>query len=104
MKQNSVPLGNPTTVTKDAVISAFPGRLIAVQLNGGTATCAMAFHNDIDSAGGNALYSIVAPFTDDTSSSNSTVFVPLPGDGIAFDTGCYVDHTGTAAVGWVWFE
>ena len=100
----SVALGNPTRIHQDAIISATPGVLVAVQLNGGTDTCSLLFHNHASSASGTELYSIVAPFTDDTSSSNSTVYVKLPDEGIKFDVGCYVALTGTVAIGWAWFR
>ena len=102
--QSSVALGNPQKITADAVISAFPGRLIAVQLNGGTDASSMLFHNHASSASGTDLYSIVAPSTVANNSEQNTAFVLLPGDGILFDVGCYVNWTGTVAVGWVWFK
>ena len=100
----SIALTNPIKVTEDAVISAVPGRIIAVQLNGGTDASSMLFHNNASSAAGDPIYSIVAPFTNVDASSQASVFVELPGDGIACSVGCYVDWSGTAAVGWVWFE
>jgi len=104
MAVSSIKLGNPTKVTGDAIIAGRPGVLVAVQLNGGTDASSMLFHNDIDSAGGTDLYSIVAPCKTATASEASSVYVLLPDEGILFDTGCYVDWTGTAAVGWVWFR
>ena len=104
MGQDSIRLGNPTKVTEDAAISTVPGRLIAVQLNGGTDASSMLFHNHASSASGTDLYSIVAPCVTATASEAAPGFVLLPGDGIEFDVGCYVNWTGTAAVGWVWFK
>lgn len=102
----STPLfGNPTKVTGDAIIKGSPGKLWAVQLNGGTDASSMLFHNDVDSAGGTDLYSIVAPSKVANNSEQNTAFVSLVElGGIDFDTGIYVDWTGTAAVGWVWFS
>ncbi len=100
----SVPLGNPTRVHQDAIISANPGRLIAVQLNGGTDVSSLLFHNHASSATGTELYSIVAPCVTSTASEASSVPVILPDEGILFDVGCYVNWTGTAAIGWVWFR
>ena len=102
--QSSVALGNPTKVTADVAISAVPGRLVAVQLNGGTDASSMLFHNHATSASGTDLYSIVAPCVTANAAEAASVPVILPGDGIAFSVGCYVNWTGTSAVGWVWFK
>lgn len=97
--------GNPQRVTADAVVKASPGTLWAIMLEGGTDASSMDFHNDIDSAGGTALIGITAPFTDTDASAASTVFVDFTSvGGVKFDVGCYVDWTGTAAVGYVWFS
>ena len=104
MAVSSIKLGNPTKVTADAVISDHPGQLIAVQLNGGTTASSMLFHNHASSATGTDVYSIVAPCVTATGSEANSTFVMLPDEGITFSTGCYVNWTGTAAVGWVWFR
>ena len=96
--------GVPTRVTADAVIHAAPCRIMALQLEGGSDASSMDFHNDIDSAGGTAIFGITAPFTDADASTQSTVFFDYSElGGIPFSTGCYVDWTGTGAVGYVWF-
>jgi hypothetical protein len=105
MTKPSMPLyGNPIRVTADVAINAAPGTLWAVQLEGGTAASSMDFHDDIDSAGGTAIYGVTAPFTHSTSSSQSTVFIDLTNmGGLRFATGCYVNIEGTGAIGYVWF-
>lgn len=96
--------GVPQRVTADAVVKASPGTLMAVQLDGGTDASSLIFHNDVDDASGTPLYSIVAPCVTGTASEASSVFIDLqPLGGIHFDTGCFVNWTGTAAVGYVWF-
>jgi len=102
----STPLfGNPTIVTADVAIKASPGKIWAVQLDGGTDASSLVFHNDVDSAGGDPVYSVVAPFTDNDASAQTSIFIDLtPLGGIAFDTGIYCNWTGTAAVGYVWFS
>jgi hypothetical protein len=104
MAVSSISLPNPTKVTQDAIISATPGVLVAIQLNGGSTASSMLFHNHASSAGGTELYSIVAPCVTGGASEASSVPILLPDEGIEFDVGCYVDWTGTAAVGWVWFR
>ncbi len=102
----SVPLfGNPTRVSGSVAIKASPGKLWFVQLDGGTAASSVNFHNDIDSAGGTALYSVVAPFTAATSSAQGTVPVNLiPVGGIDFSTGIWAELAGTGAIAYVWFS
>ena len=96
--------GKPQRVTADAVVLAAPGTLMAVQLNGGTDASSMAFHNHVSSATGTQLYDIIAPCVTATGSEANSTFIDLQQlGGIHFDTGCFVDWTGTAAVGYIWF-
>ena len=96
--------GVPQRITADAVVKASPGTLMAVQLDGGTDASSMIFHNDVDDASGTPLYSVVAPSKVANNSEQSSVFIDLQNlGGIHFDTGCFVNWTGTAAVGYVWF-
>ena len=103
----SVPLfGNPTRVTADVAIKASPGKIWAIQLDGGTDDSSIVFFNDIDSAGTNMeVISIVAPCTTSTTSGRSSVFIDYsPLGGIDFSIGIWANWTGTAAVGYVWFS
>lgn len=103
MSVASAPLFKLTRITADAVIKAEPGKIWAIQLNGGTDASSLKFYNDVDSAGGTQVIEVVAPFTDDDASAQDTVFISYVDlGGIAFDTGIYCDWTGTAAVGYVW--
>jgi hypothetical protein len=101
----SVPLfGNPTRITGDGIIKGSPGKIWALALEGGSDASSMDFFNDVDSADGDLLIGITAPFTDSDASAQSSVFVNfLELGGIVFDTGIYVDWTGTGAVGYIWF-
>ena len=98
-----ISLSNPQKITADAVVSAVPGWLIAVQLNGGTDASSMLFHDHASSATGTDVYSIVAPCVTANNSEANSTFVELPGGGVRCSVGCFVNWTGTAAVGWVWF-
>ena len=90
-------------ITGDAVVYAAPCRIMAVQLEGGSDASSMDFHNDVDSAGGTAVYGVTAPFTGANASAQSTVFIDLTNlGGVKFSIGCYVDWTGTGVVGYVW--
>ena len=95
--------GKPTRVTADVQISAVPGRLMAVQLEGGTDASSLDFHDALTLAG-TAIYGVTAPCVTANGSEQGTVFIDLSElGGIPFATGCYCDWTGTAAVGYVWF-
>ena len=97
-------LPNPTRVTADVQISAVPGRLWAVQLEGGTDASSLDFHNELTLTG-TAIYGVTAPCVTATGSEQNTVFIDLtPIGGIYFNLACYCDWTGTAAVGYVWFS
>ena len=101
----SVPLFKKIRITADAVIKASPGKIWAAQLTGASAANSMLFYNDVDSADGTVVYDIVAPFTDSDGSAAATVFVDLTSlGGVPFSIGCYVDWTGTGAVGYVWIS
>ena len=96
--------GNPQRVTADAVVSAQPGTLWAVMLEGGTDASSMDFHNHASSATGTAIFGVTASATVSTTSGQATTFIDLSAlGGVKFDVGCFVDWTGTAAVGYVWF-
>jgi len=99
----SSPLFKKTRITADAVIKAAPGKIWAVQLTGAEAANSLLFYDDVDSANGTVVYDIVAPFTDADGSAAATVYFSFVDiGGIPFGTGCYVDHTGTGAIGYVW--
>ncbi len=102
----SVPLfGNPTRVTTGVAIKASPGKIWAVQLDGGTDASSLIFYNDIDSANGTVLYSIVAPCVVSTNSEASSVFVSLLElGGIDASIGIWCELAGTAAIGYVWYS
>ena len=103
MSVASAPLFKLTAITADAVIKAAPGKIWAIQLDGGTDDSSMLFHNDVDDASGTVVISIVALCTTSTTSGRSSVFIDYTSlGGIAFDTGIYVNWTGAAAVGYVW--
>jgi len=104
MSVASTPLFKLTRITADAVIKDAPGKIWAIQLDGGTDDSSLVFHNDVDDASDNTeVISIVAPCTTETTSGRSSVFIDYTSlGGIAFDTGIYVNWTGTAAVGYVW--
>ena len=101
----STPLfGNPTRVTTSVAIKASPGKLWAVQLEGGTAASSLDFKNATTDTG-TVLFGVTAPFTDDDASAQSTVFIDLtPLGGIDFATGIYAKLTGANAIGYVWFS
>lgn len=102
----SVPLfGNPTRVAGSVAIKASPGKIWALALEGGTTASSMDIYNDIDSAHGDILIGITAPFTDSDASSQSTVFISfLEVGGVDFSVGMYASLGGTSAVGYVWFS
>ena len=102
----STPLfGNPTRVTQSVAIKASPGKIWAVQLDGGTDASSLLFYNDIDSAHGTVLYSIVAPCVVANNSEASSVCVSwLELGGIDASVGMWAELTGTAAIGYVWFS
>ena len=97
--------GNPKRVTADAVVKASPGKIWALMLQGGTDASSMEIHNDVDSAGGTQLIGITAPCVTATGSEANTTFISFVElGGIDFSVGMYVDWTGTAAVGYIWFS
>lgn len=98
-------IGVPQRITADAVVKAAPGKIWAIQLNGGSDASSLKFHNHVSAASGTQLIEVVAPFSAATQSAQDTVFISyIDVGGIPFDTGIYVDWTGTAAVGYVWYE
>ena len=102
----STPLfGNPTRVTQPVAIKASPGKIWALALEGGTAASSMDIYNDIDSAHGDILIGITAPFTDDDASAQSTVFISfLEVGGVDFSVGMWAELAGSNAIGYVWFS
>ena len=103
MAVSSTSLFKLTRITADAVIKATPGKIWAIQLEGGTDASSLDFHDDIDDATGDILIGVTAPCVTATSSEASTVFCDYTSlGGITFPTGIFVNWTGTAAVGYVW--
>ena len=101
----STPLfGNPTRVTADVAIKAAPGKLWAIMLVGGTAPCDMKFYNHASSGTGDEVIEINAGHYITEKHTQSTTFISFVElGGIDFSTGIYVDWTGIAAVGYVWW-
>ena len=100
---NALPV--PQRITANAVVKATAGRIWAIQLNGGTDASSLKLHNHASSATGTQLIEVVAPYTSATTSAQNTVFVSyLDVGGIPFSVGIYCDWTGTAAVGYIWYE
>lgn len=99
----SLPICAPTRITADAAVSAKPGRIWAVLLNGGTDDTSIEFTNDADGSGDNVL-ELEAPFTDADASSKSSVYISFVDiGGVLFSSKCYADITGTAATAYVWY-
>lgn len=95
---------NPTRITADGAVSASPGILWAIQLNGGTAACKIELTNDANGAGTNVI-EVCAPHTDADGSAQSSVFIDYsPVGGIEFGAKCYADITGTGAVAFAWYD
>lgn len=106
MSVPSVPLfGNPTRVTTPVAIKAAPGKIWAILLEGGAAASSVDIYNDIDSANGDILIGLTAPFTGSNASSQSSVFLNLLDlGGIDFSTGMWAELAGTNAIAYVWFS
>ena len=102
----STPLfGNPTRVTQSVAIKASPGKIWALQLEGGSAASSMDIYNDIDSANGDILIGITAPCVIANNSEQSTVFISyVEVGGIDLSVGMYAELAGTNAIGYVWFS
>jgi hypothetical protein len=101
----STPLfGNPTRVTQPVAIKASPGKIWAIQLDGGSAASSLILYNDIDSAHGTVLWSVVAPCITSTASEASSVFINLLDlGGIDASVGIYAELAGTNAIAYVWW-
>lgn len=104
MSVSSLPMHNFARVATSALLKTGAGRVMAVQLNGGSDAASLAIHNTADGSG-TAVYEIVAPFTDADASAAGTTFVDLSGlGGVAASAYVYAKLAGTGAVAYVWFE
>jgi len=100
---NSIPKYNFTRVATSALLKTGAGRVMAVQLNGGSTAASLAIHNTVDGSG-TAIYEIAAPFTDDDASAASTVFADLQSvEGVDLSAYIYAKLAGTGAVAYVWW-
>jgi len=101
---SSLPNFNFARVATSALKKTGAGRVMAVQLNGGSDAASLAIHNTSDGSG-TAVYEVLAPFTDADASAASTVFVDLtPLGGVACSAYVYAKLAGTGAVAYVWYE
>ncbi|MCK5847621.1 MAG: hypothetical protein KAH01_00315 [Caldisericia bacterium] len=95
----------PKRITADAVVKASKGIVWAIQLNGGTDASSLKLYNHASSATGTQLIEVVATCTTSTTSGQDVTFVDYSAlGGIPFSTGIFVDWTGTAAVGYIWYS
>lgn len=99
----SKPICAPTRVSTSAAISAVPGRIWAVLLNGGTDDTSIEFTNDANGSGTN-VFELEAPHTTSDASSKSSVYISFVDvGGVYFSSKCYAALTGTAATAYVWY-
>ena len=103
MAMMSEPICAPTAITAVGAVSAKPGRIWAVLLNGGTDDTSIEFTNDADGSGDN-VFELEAPHTTADASSKSSVYISFVDiGGVSFSSKCYADITGTAATAYVWY-
>lgn len=99
----SKPICAPTRIASAGAVSAVPGRIWAVLLNGGTDDTSIEFTNDANGAGTN-VFELECAATLADSSSKSSVYVSFVDiGGVSFSSKCYADITGTAATAYVWY-
>ena len=104
MSISSLPKCNFVRVATSALLKTGAGRVIAIQLNGGSDASSLAIHNTADGTG-TAVYEVLAPFTDADASAASTVIVNLADlGGVACSAYIYAKLAGTSAVAYVWYE
>ena len=97
--------GNPTRVASSVAIKAAPGKIWAILVEGGSTASSVDIYNDIDSAHGDILIGLTAPFTNATSSSQSSVFLNLLDlGGVDFSIGMYAELAGTGAIAYIWYS
>lgn len=104
MSVPSVPLHNVSRVATSALLKTGAGRVMALQLNGGSTAATLAIHNTADGSG-TAVWEIAAPFTDSDASAASTVFLDISHlGGILCSAYIYAKLAGTGATAYVWYE
>ena len=100
----SLPKHNFILVSTSALLKTGKGRVMAIQVNGGSDAATLAIHNTVDGSG-TAVYVVAAPFTDSDASAASSNFIDLSGvGGIACSAFVYAKLAGTGATAYVWFD
>ena len=99
----SLPICAPTRIATSGAVSAKPGRIWAVLLNGGSDDTSIEFTNDATGLGTN-VFELEATCTTGTASDKDSKYISFVDiGGVAFSTKCYAALTGTAATAYVWY-
>lgn len=84
------------SITADAVVSATPCLITGITLRSGTGASSLVLYDNATAASGTIVWSVSLIATTAAGDQTHSITFPYP---LACTNGCYVDWTGTAAIG-----